>query len=231
MGCGPSTASASPSSRARCSRCSGPTAPASPPPSGCSPRSRAPTRARREWPAPTSCASRTPCAGASASWPSGRPSTSRPPGARTWGCRARCTACAGAQRRHRVGELLDALRAGRGGGTGRPHLLGGHAAPARRRHGPGAPARGAVPGRAHHRARPRDPRAGCGTRSPGWRATTASPCSSPRTTSRRRTASPRGWPSSTEAAWWPRAARTRSSATCAATPSRWSWSRGGSTGT
>ncbi len=68
-------------------------------------------------------------------------------------------------------------------------LLRRHAAPARRRRGVGGPAQGAVPRRAHHRARPPEPSGRVGDdRSPGGARAPAS-CSPP-STSRR----PTPWP-------------------------------------
>ncbi len=65
------------------------------------------------------------------------------------------------------------LRPGRRGRAGHPHLQRRDAAQARRGHGAGAPARGAVPRRADHRPRPRGRGRACGTRSAGWPATRA----------------------------------------------------------
>ena len=65
----------------------------------------------------------------------------------------------------RVGELLERFGLAEAADRVARRLLRRHAAPARRRPGPGAPAAGAVPGRADDRPRPRGPRPPCGPRS------------------------------------------------------------------
>ena len=100
-------------------------------------------------------ASPTRCGGRSASSPSGRPSTARPPAARTCACRARSTACAApsCERAHR--RAARAASASPTPPTASPAVLRRDGAPARHRDGAGPPAPGPLPRRADHRPRPR----------------------------------------------------------------------------
>ena len=138
---------------------------------------------RRAAPHPTVCAARSaPCRRSRGSTPS-------PPAARTWCCRAASTACAPATPRP-CDSAAGPLRARRGRRPPGAHLVGWHAAQARRGTRAGPPAAGAVPRRAHHRAGPRGTRRHVGRDRPRSRATRASPCCSRPTTWTRPTASP-----------------------------------------
>ena len=85
-----------------------------------------------------------------------------------------------------------------------------------------APAAADLPRRADHRPRPAHPRPDVGHHPrPGRRR--AAPCCSPPSTSTRPTSSPTGSPSSTTAAWSPRAPPTSSRPRSAARPSSCGW--------
>ena len=165
------------------------------------------------------------CAGGSASWPRARASTARRPAARTCVLQGEVHGLRGRERRRRVGRAARAVRAGRGRRPPRAHLLGRHAAAARHRDRPGAPARRCCswtspPPGSTPRSAP-----GCGTRSPrlAREERPDRPADHPL---------PRGGrPARPRLAIvdrgrsWPRARPTSSRASCTATPSTSSSSR------
>ena len=112
--------------------------------------------------------------------------------------------------RERVDELLDRFGLADAAAQAGVDLLGRHAPPARPGHDARRLARGDLPRRAHHRARPARAAARCGTASASS-SPAGSRSSSPPSTSTRPTSSPIGSPSSTTAGSSPKAPRTSSS--------------------
>ena len=189
---------------APCSACSATTAPARPPPSASSPRCRRPPRAGRRWPVSTSSPMPAPSAGASASPPSRRPSTgcSAPSPTSRWS--GACTTCrawrpgAGPTSCWQLVDLADdadrLVKTFSGGMRRRLDLAASLVSASRR----------AVPRRAHHRARPPQPRRPVGPAARP-RARAARPSCSPPSTWRRPTGWPTTWSCSTTAGPSPRA--------------------------